>query len=98
MECYCEPFEGEYAEFSEERWGIAAKEHTCCECMDTIHVGDLHQTIVGKMEGEFFSDRTCAFCVDERARLGEVCPDMPPVIGELACWLVAEIRGELETA
>lgn len=94
-ECVCEPYEGENAEFSDERYVIARKAHKCCECQDTIEPGDLHQVIAYKCEGDFGVERTCLFCVDERARLAEAHPDYPPVIGELACWLVAELRGEL---
>ena len=95
-ECVCEPYEGESADFSDERYVIASKVHICCECKDAIQRGDLHQVIAYRFEGEFGADRTCLFCVDERARNTEAYPDLPPVIGDLACWLVAELRGEME--
>lgn len=94
-ECVCEPYEGEPCEFMEERTVKARKEHKCGECYDDIKVGEKHQVIAGKADGEFFTMRTCLFCVAERERLTREHSDMPPVYGELACWLVAEFRGEL---
>lgn len=94
-ECVCDVFEGDRCDFQSTRTVVARKEHKCCECKDTIKVGERHEVIAYKLEGEFGRDRTCLFCAGERDRLSRAHPDIPPVIGELACWLVAELRGEL---
>lgn len=95
-ECVCEPYEGEPCEFYSARTVVARKEHKCIECQDTIKVGERHEVSAYKADGYFGSDRTCEFCVSERDRLRKAYPDMPPVVGELACWLVAELRGEFD--
>lgn len=94
-ECVCEPYEGEACEFYSARTVVARKEHKCLECQEPIKIGESHEVSVYKSDGTFGSGRTCAFCSAERKRLAETYPDLPPVFGELACWLVAELRGDL---
>lgn len=94
-ECVCETFDGDPVEWSATRIVKARKEHKCCECRDVIRVGERHELIVLKLDGQFNQQRTCAFCAAERDRIAAEHPDLPPVYGELACWLVAELRGEL---
>lgn len=95
FECVCEPYEGESCEFTVERFVSGRKDYKCAECSDAIPKGERHQVIVGKSDGEFFTMRTCGFCAAERKRIALDHIDMPPVYGDLACWLVAEILGEM---
>lgn len=95
-ECVCETFE------PDEAWSWttvttvkARKEHRCSECNEVIKVGETHEKLVGGFEGEFHSFRTCAFCAAEIQRLARAGNHVPRPGGFLACWLVAELRGEL---
>lgn len=97
-ECVCETYDGEACSFQSQRWQRARKVHTCDECRDEIKPGERYEVFAGMSDGEFFSTKTCAFCAAERERLEQVCRKIgapPPVLGDLACWVVAEIRGEL---
>lgn len=44
----------------------ARKPHRCCECREVINVGEVHQYVAGKSDGEFWEDRTCAACHEIR--------------------------------
>lgn len=95
-ECYCEPFEADEAwSWSSVSMVKARKEHRCSECEEPIKVGELHEKFVGGASGEFFSFRTCTFCASEIERLAKMHHYVPRPGGFLACWVVAELRGEL---
>jgi hypothetical protein len=44
----------------------AAKPYRCFECTDVIAIGDVHQYVSGKYEGDLWSARTCAACAEIR--------------------------------
>lgn len=44
----------------------ARKSHRCCECGDPILPGDVYEYVCGKAEGEIFTVKTCAACVEIR--------------------------------
>ncbi len=58
--------------FFTEVWRRARVEHSCCECLGTIQPGEDYQTISGKWNGDIFSFKTCAACVDLRDSLDGV--------------------------
>ena len=58
--------EGEAYVVSETKTVRARKEHLCCECGETIAVGDLHEHLRGLCDGFWESLRTCARCVNVR--------------------------------
>lgn len=40
----------------------ARKEHTCCECLSTIAIGEKYHLAKGVWDGEFQVYRTCGIC------------------------------------
>lgn len=44
----------------------ARREHTCCECGETITPGDLYEVAKGKWDGDWNEYKTCARCVNVR--------------------------------
>lgn len=58
--------DGSGPEFYREATRRAAKPHKCDECGDTITVGQSHQYVSGKWEGDFTVYRTCLPCVEIR--------------------------------
>lgn len=40
----------------------ARKEHTCCECLSTIAIGETYHLAKGVWDGEFQIYRTCEIC------------------------------------
>ena len=44
----------------------ARKQYECGECGDNIPRGGLHEHVTGLVEGDWFSHRTCARCVNVR--------------------------------
>lgn len=93
-ECVCEPYSGDETwEWCREKIVAARKPYKCCECADAIKIGERHEYMVGKADGEIYQYRTCLFCAGEYRRL---CNEgVLPVKGDVACWLVAELRGDL---
>lgn len=59
--------EGEGFDFVETKLVRARKPHECCECRETINVGDLHEHLRGVYDGQWDSYRTCARCVNVAA-------------------------------
>ena len=65
---YCEvDFSGisddaEPCEFSDRRWVVARKAHSCSECKAQIATGERHEVVAYKYDGVFGSDRWCAAC------------------------------------
>lgn len=51
----------------------ARKAHRCGECDDTIAVGDLHEVVTGRCDGEWLSHRTCARCCNVRKDYFATC-------------------------
>jgi hypothetical protein len=92
--CVCEPMEGEPWSVVTEGHRRARKVHKCCECGEAIPKGETHHYFAGVCDGEFVDYRTCLFCEAERDRI-TIEHDWPVTYGDLACCLVAELRGEL---
>jgi len=44
----------------------ARKIHKCCECRDTINVGEKYEYVFGKWDGEIGVFKTCLSCVSVR--------------------------------
>ena len=93
-ECYCEPQEGEPWDWFNTEMRHSKKQRKCCECRDTIQVGELYEYTVGNLAGDVMTFVTCAFCADEHARVSNAS-EYCIAKGELACAVVAEIRGDL---
>ena len=64
--CSCDYGSMEYPEFISETWPRARKAYKCCECGETIKVGEKHQSITGKWDGEILTYRTCEICAKIR--------------------------------
>jgi hypothetical protein len=64
--CLSHDYDGDPSSFSVVRDVRARKPHQCCECRDAIAVGESHEVVSGKWDGDFASFRTCAACVDIR--------------------------------
>jgi len=63
MNCACSAGDnGEYPEFFNESFPVARKEHTCCECRETIPKGSKYQYVAGKWDGYFDTFKTCMGC------------------------------------
>lgn len=92
IECYCDPAEGEPCDFVSVKHPQARKQHKCMECYDTIMAGERYARLAGKCDGEMFTHKTCLFCEQEYNRINQI---QGIAFGELACALVAELRGEL---
>lgn len=60
--------EKETIKFLKKKFSIAAKEHGCCECDDTIFPGDKYQYSVGLEEGNFLTFKTCEACAGLRTK------------------------------
>ncbi len=67
--CIDGSYDGDAAEFSDERIVRARKPHQCCECGDTIPVGAEYERAVGKWDGRMFTYHTCLACRDVRRNL-----------------------------
>jgi hypothetical protein len=92
--CSCDVSEGEPCEFEHVNWQKARKQHTCEECQAPILPGEKYARITGAFEGEMFVHKQCEFCHNEFTRIINE-QHMCLTYGELACALVAELRGEL---
>ena len=55
-----------------ETWCIASKNHTCCECRNTIKCGERYQYIKGLWDGTWAAYKTCEPCADLRCSLETV--------------------------
>ena len=77
-------------EFYSDKMVKARKAHRCCECRESIPVGDTYHYACGKSDGDFWTNATCATCHEIRAaftcgswvftQLWEmVCAEMFPV-------------------
>ena len=69
MSVTCCPLSGcddEAAQFSKVETRRAAKEHTCCECRETIKRGDHYENTTGSWDGRWSTYRTCLSCVEIR--------------------------------
>jgi len=59
ISCNCSVDVDEMAEFCNEFYPKARKEHICCECREVIKKGQKYQLFTGKWEGEFGIFKTC---------------------------------------
>lgn len=55
-----------YSEFTRETFPRARKPYRCDECLGEIPVGAVHQSLVGKSDGDLWTARTCAPCAEIR--------------------------------
>ena len=94
FECYCEPSEGEPCEVWHATWRKARKKHICVECKEAIDLGERYEYTFIIFEGAPSSYKTCEFCTKEMIRIRRK-HGMNIIPGELACALVAELRGDL---
>jgi len=95
IECVCEPDEGEPWEIICDEWRTAKRRgHKCCECGETVQAGQRYRYTAGKLEGDWASYKRCEFCENEAQRILHD-RGWPVMYTDLACCLVAEIRGEL---
>ena len=62
MECECFVEDFESPDFCEDKIVIAKKEHICCECRDTIKIGEQYETVRGLWSGKFSTYKTCLPC------------------------------------
>lgn len=92
--CACDPAESEQWTPLTEEWRTARKEHKCCECLETIKRGEAYHYDSGRFDGEFHAYKTCFFCENEREQLNRKT-GWCIAFGDLACCLVAHLRGEL---
>lgn len=60
---------GETCDFINRRFQRARKEHICCECHETIAIGEEYERTVGVWNGEFSAYKTCSPCVEVRDEL-----------------------------
>src|SRR5579863_6192523 len=78
-------------EFHDVSWPKAREPHKCLECKRVIPVGAKYERSVGKFDGEFFADSTCAECseiaeafsCDGKRIIGTLWEDMESVMREL---------------
>ena len=100
MECYCEPSSGEICQVWIETWHKARKPHRCCECGESIGIGDRYQRTFSVFEGVVNIYKTCEFCAKEWPRVFAALKLDVMMPGELACALVCEMRqlGEMMEA
>lgn len=94
IECYCEPIEGEPCTVWNVSWRVARKDHKCCECQETIKIGERYQYTFTVFEGEASPFKTCAFCAEEYERLRNKYPEGSFCPGDLACVVVWDMRNE----
>ena len=93
-ECVCDVNEGEPWDWYSVTTPVSRKARVCCECQDTIKVGEKYERTVGCIGADIQTYITCLFCADEYARIQNVAQFCVPKT-ELACALALEIRGEL---
>ena len=49
-------------EWGDTRYPRARKTYACCECGEDIQIGETHEYVVAKFDGEFWYYRTCLTC------------------------------------
>jgi len=82
VSCYCE---GDPCDVWKETRRKARKQHTCCECRDTIEPGDEYVHISSCFDGSWSNNKLCEFCDHDWAYLRK--QGHCQVIGELeASW------------
>ena len=60
--CECD-IDGYWSFYSSQR-RKAKREHRCDECRATIQPGEIYEYAAGKQEGEMWSSKTCAACLE----------------------------------
>ena len=91
-ECVCDFGEGEPWDWCLTTHPKSRKVRKCCECHDTIQIGEKYERLVGKCDGSLQTYTTCLFCAEEYTRL---CNQYCVPKGDLACAVLSELRGEL---
>ena len=56
------------AEIYNETFPKSRKEHTCCECRETIPIGVKYNKVEGLWDGSFNTYKTCMFCYKMREK------------------------------
>jgi hypothetical protein len=67
--CACFDYSFDGPEFFTDRIVKARKAHVCGECGSEIEIGQRHEYVVGKWNGDFSTHRTCLTCVAVRDSL-----------------------------
>lgn len=62
-DCYCD---GDPPEFMVTETRRARKPHQCHECRGTITPGESYEHVRGKWEGDVYTFKTCALCLELR--------------------------------
>ena len=90
MTCYCSG--GDPPEWYTERIVAARKDHRCCECTDVIKIGERHQYVAGKWNGDVGQYRTCLSCAELRAETASEFNDYStPAFGSLGCCYMQDL-------
>jgi hypothetical protein len=58
----CVDYDGEGADVGSLRYPKARKEHTCCECFETIRPGEIYEYATACFDGSWGDWKTCATC------------------------------------
>jgi len=78
--CVCSVVDYDPADVYSSKVVTARKEHTCCECGETIKPGDKYENASGLWEGSWDHYKTCEICLRIRS---DVCCDG---------WLFGQLR------
>lgn len=59
----------EHNDFFKERIVVARKDHTCCECRNTIHPGEKYEYVFLVSDSKTYTYKTCSLCFEIRNAL-----------------------------
>lgn len=91
MSCYCDYESPEF--YSERTISSARGQHKCSECGRQILKGEGYQSISGKWDGDFYTNKTCAHCLELKNYVKAHIPCFCWAFGELIETSIEEIRG-----
>jgi hypothetical protein len=87
--CYCG--ESELPTMFRQTWHVARKEHKCCECRDTIKIGERYERSFGVWDGDAQEFKTCSSCVEVRSEVYEMAGYWP-AFGSAGCCYAEALR------
>ena len=61
-------YDGDSPEFCHTKIRSARRTHICCECGDSINVGDQYECVSGRWDGGISRYKTCSPCVEIRMK------------------------------
>ncbi len=82
--------DGDRAQLWSESTRRARKEHKCCECGRTIHIGEKYCVVFGKQDGDTFFDKWCGHCDVAKDWLWTNCS------GSILTCVIEDIRSHVE--